>query len=235
MKVVILAGGEGKRLKEVLNGQPKPMAKVAGRPFLEYLLLYLKKYNLKDIILSVGYKKDLIKDYFGDGRRFGVTIDYVEENDFLGTGGAIKFAADGRDLGEHFLVVNGDSFFNLDYHAFLNFHLSSPGIITMALTRIKNPTRSGVVELSSNSTVLKFNEKIAAEGPSLINVGIYAFSRKIIDHFPEQEKFSLENDVFPNLLNAKILGFPADGYFIDIGIPEDFLRAQEDFSKIVTV
>ncbi|MBI2888550.1 MAG: nucleotidyltransferase family protein [Candidatus Liptonbacteria bacterium] len=231
MDAIILAGGEGKRLQSVVAHRPKPMAFVADRPFLEYLIRKLKGSGAKNIVLSVGYKADVLWSHFGDGAAFGVSLAYIEEKELLGTGGAIRYAAEEAQVGETFFVLNGDSYFDVDYGALLRMHEVKKGVGVLALRKVMNPHRSGVVELDAEGRITKFHEKKQVTGEALINGGVYVLSRRIFEYFPKKEKFSLEEEGFPAAIAGGLYGVVSEGYFIDIGIPEDFAKAQEDFKK----
>lgn len=235
MRVFILAGGEGKRLRSVIGEIPKPMARVAGKPFLEHLIALLKNNGLTDIVVGIGYKKDLIVDYLGDGRAFGVCIEYVVEEEPLGTGGAVKHAMETTDLGEEFFVLNGDCYFALDHGDMLNAHKRLGGVATIALSSQTNIERFGSVEVGEDLRILQFREKAAASQSGLINGGVYVFSRGIARHFPPRQSFSLEYDVFPHALRDRLYGFVSNEYFIDIGVPEDLQRAQTDFLQLCNI
>ncbi len=226
---VILAGGLGTRLRNVVSDCPKPMAKVGGKPFLEYLVRKLMREGVRRIVLSVGYMADVIKDHFKDGAAFGVPISYVEEKEPLGTGGAICRAAREAEMGDEILVLNGDSYFDVDLHAFRRAHHALGGAGTLALRKHMSPTRSGVVELDGNSRIAKFHEKKAVEGEALINGGVYLLSHRALSRFPKKEVFSVEEEGFPAAISAGLFGFISDGYFIDIGTEEDYKQAQRDF------
>ncbi len=231
MDAIILAGGEGRRLKSVVSDRPKPMALVAGRPFLEHLIQKLVRESITRVVLSVGYMASFIEDHFRDGAAYGVPITYVEEKELLGTGGAIRYAAEEGNVGEEFLALNGDSYLGVDCRALLRAHAASRGVGTLALRKILNPHRSGVVELGAEGRIVKFHEKKQVVGEALINGGVYALSRRIFEYFPKKEKFSIEEEGFPAAIAGGLFGVVCDGYFIDIGIPEDFAKAQEDFKK----
>jgi len=232
MQAVILAGGLGSRLKEVVSNVPKPMANVAGRPFLEYLLIKLKNSGVEEVFISVGYKGSIVKSFFGSGEKFGLSISYSEEGDgLLGTGGALKFAIHffGNRLEDDFLVLNGDSFLDIDLEKFFNFHLVQNGIATIALVRVANGERYGTVKLKNNVHIILFCEK-GVRGDGLINGGVYAINKEQFSLLlPEKEIFSLEKDVFPLLINRGLFGTEVEGYFIDIGIPTDYKKAEEYF------
>ncbi|RJQ55214.1 MAG: hypothetical protein C4526_04005 [Nitrospiraceae bacterium] len=221
MKAIILAGGFGMRLREVIKDIPKPMAPVDGRPFLEYLVLQLAGRGVDEIIMSVGYKGDVIRACFGNGERWGIRISYSEEKEPLGTGGALKKAAGSADDGR-FVVMNGDSFLNIDMDEFMNFHSKKNASATIALVQTGNAGRYGRVETDGAGAVVNFSEKgNGVEG--YVNGGIYIFERDIIRHVPDG-KVSLEEDVLPRFSGNGLYGMPTNGFFIDIGIPEDYLR-----------
>jgi len=219
MKTVILAGGRGQRLKSVVDDRPKPMAEINDRPFLEYLILQLKRWHLTDIILSIGYKGEIIKKHFGDGSKWSVSIQYSEEVEPLGTGGAIGHAKELIET-DFFIVINGDSFLELDYSEFIRFHKTNNGIATIALTEVDDVSRFGTVSFEEGYRIKSFNEKCSA-GRGYINGGIYCFQKEILDHIPERN-VSLEREVFPKLLAYGVYGFKTEGFFMDIGTPESY-------------
>lgn len=219
MKAVILAGGFGTRLQSVVSDLPKPMAPVAGKPFLEFLLRQLLRWDFQDIMLSVGYKAEVIGAYFGDGRKWGARIGYCREESPLGTGGAIREAA--RMMGDgDILVMNGDSFLDLDFHEFMKVHDVRNNPVTMALAARENCGRYGRVELGPDGNVLAFSEK-KGDRPGLINGGIYICRRTFAERIPPGV-VSFERDVLPLLVPGGIAGVVAGGFFVDIGVPEDY-------------
>ena len=220
MKTIILAGGFGTRLSSVVSDLPKPMAPVDGRPFLEYLILKLKDCGLQEIILSLGYKAEIIQSYFGDGDKFGVKIGYCIESSPLGTAGALKQAA-AMFKDEVFLALNGDSFSALDFKMLINGYIDKKAIATIALTVVEDGLRYGSVEINDNLEITKFSEK-SSQRKTLINTGTYCLHRRIFDNIASG-KVSIEEDVFPGLLGQGLYGYVFNGFFIDIGIPEDYL------------
>lgn len=231
MRALILAGGLGTRLRKRISKYPKPIAKVADKPFLEYLILQLKRYNLTDIILCIGYLSDKIKKHFQDGNKWGMKIKYSEEKEPLGTGGAIKLA---KDLikNNDFLVLNGDSFLDIDLNRLIEFHKSSEALATLALVEVDKPDRYGSVEIDRDYRITSFKEKEVINKSNLINGGIYVFNKKIFNFIPEG-KSSLEKDIFPKLIEECSYGKPHKTYFIDIGIPEDYDRIQKEGWRLV--
>jgi NDP-sugar pyrophosphorylase family protein len=227
MQALILAGGLGTRLRGIVKNIPKVMVNIKGRPFLEYLVLQLKNYSLNDIILCTGYLKGKIENYFGNGNNLGVNIIYSEETEPLGTGGAIKFAENLIPEGD-FIVMNGDSLFDIDLCKLIDCHLNKKAIASMALAKVKNTLRYGSVEMSKDNKIKSFIEKVEYSHLNLINGGIYILNRKIFKFIPEGEKISLENDIFPKLIGKGFYGISFDNYFIDIGIPEDYIKIQKN-------
>ncbi len=223
MQAIILAGGEGTRLRSVVRDRPKPMAEIAGKPFLEYLLLQLKQADIEDIILSIGYKGNVIQSYFKTGAERGVKIAYSIEQQPLGTGGAVReaIACSSDDV---FIVMNGDSFFDLDIHRLLQFHHENNGLGTIALTNIHNSERYGNVTVNHKGEIIRFEEKSAAVD-SVINCGVYILQRTILS-FLSAEEVSLEKEIFPQLIGKGLFGMIQAGYFIDIGIPSDYMFLQ---------
>lgn len=216
MKALILAGGLGTRLRPLTYKIPKAMVEVNGKPFLYYLIKFLSKQNIKDIVISVGYLKENIMEYFTDGKNFGVNIEYAIENNPLGTAGAINNAK--KFLKERFIVMNGDTIFNINLDNFLKFHKHKKGVCTIALAKIGNTERYGAVEVDKDGRIVKFLEKEIKKN-GLINGGIYIFEKEIFNYLPEIG--SLEKDVFPSLI-GKMYGYISDSYFIDIGILRDY-------------
>lgn len=230
MKVIILAGGKGLRLRKVVKDVPKPLAAIAGKPFLEYLILQLIKFGFRDIVFSVGYQKEAIKEYFGNGKKWRVSISYAEEKKPLGTGGAIKKAARLIDDKE-FLVLNGDSFLDLDFNRLIEFHRRHKTIATLGLVRVDNLSRYGKVELNRKNRVIKFSEK-KSTGKGIINGGVCVLNRKALVGIPTG-KVSFEKDILPGIIRQGVYGFVSNGFFVDIGVPEDYLRLSHKPGKLL--
>jgi D-glycero-alpha-D-manno-heptose 1-phosphate guanylyltransferase len=227
-EAIILSGGLGTRLKDIVPGLPKTMAPVAGRPFLFYIINYLRSQGIEKFIFSLGYKSEIIKQYLLD--HFS-TLQYeiAEESEPLGTGGAILNAID-KIAGDDVLVVNGDTLFKFNLDSLEKIQSTQNAICTIALKRMQNTDRYGVVALNEQGRITGFSEKkFYKEG--LINGGIYLINRKKITALSLPEKFSFETDFLEKYLEKeKIFGLEQDGYFIDIGIPGDFAKAQEDLA-----
>lgn len=225
MKAIILAGGKGKRLREIIKDVPKPMAPVAGRPFLEFLILQLLKYSIKDIVLSVGYKAESIRSYFNNGKKWGANIIYSQEDEPLGTGGAIRKASELID-DESFIAMNGDSFLDMDLDHFISCHSENEATATIGLAYVDDTGRYGQVETGEKGEITGFTEK-GIKGPGYINGGVYLFSDKVMHNIPDGN-VSLEEDVFPVLLGRGLYGMKVKGFFKDIGIPEDYTSLCND-------
>jgi D-glycero-alpha-D-manno-heptose 1-phosphate guanylyltransferase len=238
-EAIILAGGFGTRLREVVSDVPKPMAPVNDKPFLDYLLKYLAHSGIKKVVLSVGYLADKVKKYYGKNFE-GITISYSVEKEPLGTGGGIRLAMEQCSTKE-VLVLNGDSFFDIDLNNLYTSHTNNKSDFSLAIRQVSNASRYGAVELSifqgglkgiSNaSRISAFNEKSNFEKAGLINAGVYLLNRNLfLEHTSSAQNFSIEKDFFAaHLKSLTMHGFEMKGYFIDIGIPEDYKQAQNDF------
>lgn len=230
MKALILAGGFGTRLKEVISDRPKVMAPVNGKPFLEYIIQLLRRNGFKEIVISVGYLGDYIKTYFGDGTNFGVKVEYVVEDFPLGTGGALKKAESYFE--EPFLVVNGDTYLETDFSRLISFHSGKKSLATIALAVINNVGESGLVSLQKSGKIKSFKEKPKTSKKGLVNAGYYFFTPKIFKHIPSGKRLSLEKIVFPKLVKAGLIyGYAMNANFLDIGKPESYEIAKTYFKK----
>lgn len=230
MQILILAGGLGSRLREVTGHYPKSMVLIRDKPFLEYLILQLKKHNLTEILLCTGYLGEKIKEYFQNGDRWGVEIEYSEEEKPLRTAGAIKLA-ESFISSDNFLVLNGDSYLDIDFNELIEFHKLREALATLALVEISKPDRYGLVEIDKNSYITSFREKGAVSKSNLINGGVYVFQKEVLNLISEGS-VSLEEDIFPKLIGKHFYGKPEKVYFIDIGVPEDYNRVQKEFWKL---
>ena len=204
------------------------MAPVNGKPFLTHVLTYLKKYGIHHVVLSVGHLHEVIEDYFGKEWE-GLMISYAIENEPLGTGGAIKFAFE-KIIGNEAVVLNGDTLFDVNLNEFYDFHTKNKAEISLALRGVDDVARYGTVQTNSANKIISFTEKGALMGTGNINGGIYLINKQVFKKFSIfTEKFSMENDVFEKYYNTlPLFGFPFEGYFIDIGIPEDYQRANKE-------
>lgn len=225
METIILAGGLGTRLKAVTKVLPKPMAPIASKPFLALLLDHLICQNVNHAILSVGYKYEAIVSYFGDRYR-DCKLTYSIEREPLGTGGAIRYALQQVES-EYVLVMNGDTLFQVPFCEMIRFHQSHQADLTLALKPMVDFARYGNVVLS-NTQIVGFEEKqYCVQGN--INGGIYLMKKEIFEAFSLPPQFSFETDFMKEYVNQlHVYGFVCDGYFIDIGIPEDYRKAQQE-------
>ena len=204
----------------IIKDVPKPMAPVGGKPFLEYLILWLVAQGIKKIILSIGYKGDIIKSYFGSGINWGSKIEYCDEKIPLGTGGALKKASNLID-DKVFCLLNGDSFLDVDVNEMMSFHRKNAANITMGLTRVNDLSRYGMVEINDKREILRIVEKGSC-GSGLINGGVYILNKNMVKSIPDG-KISLEKDVLAKMLKSSIYGTETKGFFIDIGTSDDYL------------
>lgn len=220
---LILVGGLGTRLRPVLNDLPKPMAAVAGKPFLEYLISWLRQAGIQRVILCTGYRSEKIEQYFQSGDRFGLHIAYSVEQEPQGTWGAIRQACH-LVTEPVFLVLNGDSWLQIDLVRLLDYHVRRGGIATIGAVKMTDSSRFGALDVDSSGRIIAFQEKKGL-GNALINGGVYVFSRDALAIAPAAAS-SLEKEVFPMLLPHGVFAFPVQGYFVDIGIPEEYKRLE---------
>jgi D-glycero-alpha-D-manno-heptose 1-phosphate guanylyltransferase len=232
---IILAGGLGTRLQSVLPDKPKCLADINGKPFLSYLAAYISKFHFCKVVFSVGYKKEMIIDYVLSHREeFNFAFDFAEETEPLGTGGAIVNAMPYTNEDDVF-VMNGDTFFAIDFDNMLHTQQTKMADCTIALKPMTHADRYGLVTTDKDDTITGFEEKkIGASG--LINGGIYCLFKKSFLNIPFEKKFSFEKDYLEkHLLERDIFGYKEDAYFIDIGIPEDYQKAQTEIGSYITV
>ena len=223
---IVLAGGLGTRLRSVINDLPKPMAPVNGKPFLHYIFQYLKQERIREVILSVGYRHEVIEEFFGK-EYLGIKIQYSVEEEPLGTGGGIKQAFDLIEGPAY--VLNGDTFFGVNLWSLQEYYFESESDIVLAIKPLENFDRYGTVQMDESFRITKFEEKKFVES-GFINGGIYFFDKKLFGKVEVPQKFSFEKEVLEKYTGElKYYGSVFDGYFIDIGIPEDYNKAQHDF------
>jgi len=223
MPCLILVGGLGTRLRPVLDDLPKPMATVAGKPFLEYLIRWLRQAGIQRVVLCTGYRSEQIRQHFQSGDAFGLQIAYSVEQEPQGTWGAIRQACQfvtARD----FLVLNGDSWLQIDLSQLVDFHVRRGGIATIAAVEVTDSSRFGIVDVDSSDRITAFQEK-RGSGNALVNGGVYVFSRDALAMVPAAAS-SLEKEVFPMLLPHGVFAMPVHGYFVDIGLPEEYQKLE---------
>lgn len=230
MLAIVLAGGFGSRLQEVVSDVPKPMAPINSIPFLTYILNYLERQKIDDIILSVGYKHNIIQDYYGSSFH-EIPLRYVVENTPLGTGGAIKKALNMTNDKE-VLILNGDTFFPVELKKVHRSYEANNGLVTIALKHMSDSGRYGSIEIDQFKNIVKFVEKQPSKN-GYINGGIYILNTSIFRNFSTPEVFSFEDFLGKNFKLLGANGVVLDNYFIDIGIPEDYERAQLELMDYV--
>src|SRR3990172_1257307 len=232
MKAVILAGGEGTRLRPLTRRRAKVMVPVLNRPLLSYTLERLAHLGIDEVILTLAYRPDDIIAYFGDGYSLGLRLTYVVEDTPLGSGGAVKNVA--AILDDTFLVLNGDIFTDLDLRAMISYHRRSGALITIALAQVDDPSTYGVVEMEPDGRLLRFLEKPPPEEtPSrLVNAGTWIFETEALEFLPQSPSM-VEYDLFPRLLREgwPLYGFCSDAYWMDVGPPQRYLQLHHALLK----
>ena len=235
MKAVILAGGAGTRLRPLTNNLPKPMVPILNRPFLEHMLDSLAAHNVTDVIITVSYLSDNIRNHFGDNGYANMNIHYVLEESPLGTAGAVKNVENLLD--DTFLVLNGDIFTNLDISKMLLFHNDVDSKATLFLKEVSDPSQFGVVEMKGDGYIEKFIEKPnpGETKSNWINGGVYILEPDILQIAPENEFYMFERGLFPTLLETEIpmYGYRNNPYWIDLGTPSNYLRVNHDILNSV--
>ena len=229
MQALILAGGEGTRLRPLTLTIPKPVMPLVDRPFISYMLEWLRRHGIDDVILSCGFMAEGVREVLGDGSALGVSLRYLEEPEPLGTGGALKFAEDLLD--ERFFMLNGDVLTDIDLSAQLEQHERTGAAATLALIAVDDPSAYGLVRLADDRSVKEFVEKPGPElhDTNLINAGAYVIERRVLEGMaPAGTNISIEREVFPTLVGRGLYAFPASGYWLDIGTPERYLQATFD-------
>lgn len=226
---IVLAGGFGTRLQSVVKDVPKCMAEVAEKPFIHHLFDYLEVQNFSHVILSLGYKSEIVIDWIASqNRKF--RMSYAVEDEPLGTGGAIKYAFN-KVEGNDAFVINGDTYFDVNTDELTFSHIEKKADLTIALKPMSDFDRYGSVETAEDGRIIRFHEK-ALRDKGLINGGIYLINKTLFNKLSLPAKFSFEKDVMESLLEIlRIYGFVQDTYFIDIGIPADFEKANIDFKE----
>lgn len=219
---VILCGGKGTRLQPLISDRPKVLAEFGDTTFLDILINSLKSHGFKRFILCVGYMKDQIKDHFKDTK--DIKILFSEENEPLGTGGALK-KAEHLIQSKTFIVMNGDSICDINFYDFYHFHKNKNALLSMALVRSKESKDFGSVIMNESHEITCFKEKVLTENFCLINVGIYFMQKEIFSHMPSNSSFSLELDFFPQMIGERCAGFIIDSELIDIGTPDRYEKA----------
>ena len=228
MQALILAGGEGTRLRPLTSTVPKPVVPLVDRPFVVFMLDWLRDHGVEDVVMSCGHMAPGVRNVLGDGSAFGITLRYVEEPRPLGTGGALKFAEPLLD--ERFLMLNGDVLTDLDLSAQIAQHERSGAMATLALTPVEDPSNYGLVRIADGGQVTEFVEKPAPDQIDTRNIsaGVYVLEHAVLEMLEPEKPASIERDVFPRLVGNGLYGCVADGYWKDIGTPERYLEGTFD-------
>ena len=229
MKAIILAGGLGTRLRPLTYEVPKPLIPVKGKPLLEYAILNFKKHSITDIVLSIGYKSEKIKEYFGDGNKLGVNISYSIEDSPLGTGGAIKKAA--KDFKETFVAINGDNLADFNWTEMIKMHKEKHAKITLALFPVEDVTKFGIVKLNGDKIVEFIEKPKKEEAPSnLNNAGGYVLEPEVLSILPEG-KSSIEKDCFEKLAERGVIfAYIHKGQWFPVDDFEKYEKALKEWS-----
>lgn len=230
-EAIILAGGFGTRLKGVVDDAPKSMALINNKPFLEYQLNYLEHWGINYVIIAVGYKAAVIKDYFGDKFK-SIRLEYIEEKEPLGTGGAIKKAME-KVMAYSVFVLNGDTIFDISLSRFFDFRRTKGASISLALRFVPETGRYGSIKIDADERIIGFVEKADLYGEEFINGGIYCIDTRYFLNKKLPEKFSIEKDFFEKYYETdQFYGYKCYSFFMDIGIPEDYKKAQNEFRSL---
>ncbi|MCL5291767.1 MAG: mannose-1-phosphate guanyltransferase [Actinobacteria bacterium] len=231
MKAVVMAGGEGTRLRPITSNQPKPMVPVLNKPVMEYILDLLRAKGIDDIVVTLQFLPQLIKNYFGKGVDLGVNLNYSVEEYPLGTAGSVK-KAEGYLKSESFIVVSGDALTDFDLTYLIEFHRSKGSMATIALKRVENPLEFGVVFTDDEGKIERFLEKPTwgQVFSDTVNTGIYVLEPEVFQFIPGDGEYDFSKDVFPKLLEAEepVFGCVMDGYWCDIGNCEQYIRAHRN-------
>jgi mannose-1-phosphate guanylyltransferase / phosphomannomutase len=231
MKAVVMAGGEGTRLRPMTANQPKPLLPVINRPIMEHVLRLLKRHGFTETVVTVQFLAALIRNYFGDGEELGMTLSYATEEIPLGTAGSVKNAQEAlRD--DRFLVISGDALTDMDLTDMVRFHKENGALVTIGLKRVPNPLEFGIVIADDDGRIQRFLEKPTwgQVFSDTVNTGIYVMEPEVLQRVAEGESVDWSSDVFPELLaeGAPLYGYVADCYWEDVGTHESYLKAQAD-------
>lgn len=227
ISVAILAGGLGTRLAPILPGQQKVISKVREHPFLEYILNQLDKAGFKNIVICTGYLGNQVQKAFGN-TYLGLSLVYSRESSPLGTAGAISLALP-HLKSENILIINGDSFCEVDFKKLWLFHLNKHAKASLVITLVSDTSHFGAIELGSDDRIIRFQEK-KINDKGFINAGIYLINKALIEGIPKDKKISLEKEVFPNWVSKDFFGYKGKN-FIDIGTPENYAQAELFFAQ----
>src|SRR6185312_10643789 len=230
VKAVVMAGGEGTRLRPLTSNQPKPMVPIVGKPCMEHILELLKRHGLEDVIVTVAFMPQAIRSYFGNGESLGVNIEYSVEESPLGTAGSVQLASERLD--ETFLVISGDALCDVNLTDIVRFHKEKGAAVTIGLKSVENPLEFGIVVTDEDGRVERFLEKPSWSQvfSDTINTGVYVIEPEALRHVPTDRPYDFSKELFPLLLEMgrPIYGFVMDGYWQDIGNLDQFRQANFD-------
>src|SRR4051812_40644471 len=230
MKAVIMAGGEGTRLRPLTSNCPKPMLPLANRPMMEHIVGLCKRHGIDEIVVTVAFLANQIRTYFGDGSAFGVRMVYATEDQPLGTAGSVRNAMD--ELDERFLVISGDVLTDIDLGGILDFHDEKEALATIGLVKVENPLEFGIVITKEDGAIERFLEKPTwgQVFSDTINTGIFVLEPDVFDFIPEGRPVDFSSEVFPALLEADkpLYGFTCEGYWEDVGTLDAYGKAHQD-------
>jgi mannose-1-phosphate guanylyltransferase len=228
MQAVILVGGEGTRLRPLTSTVPKPVVPLVDRPFIAYMLEWLRQHGIEDVIMSCGFLASGVRNVLGDGSAFGIRLRFVEEPDPRGTAGALKFAE--SMLHERFLMLNGDILTDIDLTAQIAQHERTGARATLALVPVEDPTAYGLVHLRDDRSVIDFVEKPSSDqiDTNLISAGAYVLEREVLELVPPDRNVSIEREVWPLLVGNGLHGYSSESYWMDIGTPARYLQGTFD-------
>ena len=231
LNALILAGGKGNRLQSVVSDRPKPMAEVAGRPFVEWLLLALRDQGVRRVIFCTGYMSEVVESYFQDGERWGMDIVYSQDPEPLGTAGAVRHAL-GKADSDRLLVINGDSYCPFDISRLEDVHSAQNARASLWTVSMDDCRRYGSVVIGKDGIVQAFREKAAEKSPGLINAGIYLLEHAVAKSIPHGRPVSMETEMLPGLIGRGLYAVVGKGPFIDIGIPDAYSEADAFFQRL---
>jgi NDP-sugar pyrophosphorylase family protein len=228
--VLILCGGEGKRLKSIIKDVPKPMAGIGGRPFLDFLIDYAARFGFRRFILCSGYKGEVIRKYYRNKyKSFDILVSHEKRP--LGTAGAVK-NAESAVRSNPFLIMNGDSFCPLDLSKFIDFHREKRASFSIAIRKAKGSRDYGTVRVDHSGKILSFNEKAGTKGSNFINAGIYLADKSLFLMIEAGKKLSLEYDIFPGLVESRFYGYMTKAELMDIGTPDRYARVEKFLDNV---
>jgi mannose-1-phosphate guanylyltransferase len=228
VQALILVGGEGTRLRPLTSNLPKPALRLVDRPLIAYMIDWLSRHGVDDVVMACGFRAQRLRDVLGNGGDGGPRLRYVEEPEPRGTAGAIRFAED--QLDERFLALNGDVLADLDLSALMARHRELGATATLGLYPVEDPTGYGLIRTDSEGRITEFLEKPVPEhaGPGEINAGTYMLERSMLELIPRERQASIEREIFPAMIGAGLYGLRLEGYWMDIGTPDRYLQASWD-------